>query len=459
MNIEHSWLGDLVMTITSPSGESVILHQQGVPQETLLGDPVDSDEANPIPGDCEQYCFANASANGSMAAYANANNGAFGYTLPPGTYQSLYPLTGLLGSQLNGVWTLTICDMWAQDNGFLCDWNIDFDPSLYANVVEFTPVYGAACDSTWWTGPGIVSTANGCENICVQNAAAGTYDYVYHAVDNWGCSYDTTLSITVAPPIVVDAGANATICNGGNVQLNAAVISGGLPPPPCDYTLELLDSFGDGWDGASLTVVINGVSTNWTLPGGSGGTAPITVNTGDIIQLIYNPSILFNGEHSYTLYNSTGGVAFTDTPPMTNGLAWSGVANCGPAATFIYSWSPTTGLNNPNIANPIATPGSTTTYTVTVSQVGHPGCTGTDQITITIGSGVDAGTDAVVTVCSNAAAFQLFSQLGGAPNAGGAWTGPGGAINGTFTPGPSTPGVLPYTVNGGNPCPGSDGST
>src|SRR5687767_10711010 len=34
-----------------------------------------------------------------------------------------------------------------------------------------------------------------------------------------------------------------------------------------------------------------------------------------------------------------------------------------------YSWSPTTGLNNPSIPNPIATPSVTTTYTVTISNV------------------------------------------------------------------------------------------
>ncbi len=47
----------------------------------------------------------------------------------------------------------------------------------------------------------------------------------------------------------------------------------------------------------------------------------------------------------------------------------------------IYTWSPTTGLSNPNIPNPVASPGSTTTYTVTVSD----GTTSdTDDVTVTI---------------------------------------------------------------------------
>ncbi|AKQ47601.1 hypothetical protein TH63_09675 [Rufibacter radiotolerans] len=47
-----------------------------------------------------------------------------------------------------------------------------------------------------------------------------------------------------------------------------------------------------------------------------------------------------------------------------------------------YVWTPTTGLSNPNIANPIATPTVTTTYTVTVSSTA--GCEATDEITITV---------------------------------------------------------------------------
>ena len=38
----------------------------------------------------------------------------------------------------------------------------------------------------------------------------------------------------------------------------------------------------------------------------------------------------------------------------------------GGSGAYTYEWTPTTGLNNPNIANPVATPEETTTYTVTV---------------------------------------------------------------------------------------------
>ncbi len=47
-----------------------------------------------------------------------------------------------------------------------------------------------------------------------------------------------------------------------------------------------------------------------------------------------------------------------------------------------YSWSPTTGLNDPNIANPVASPSATTTYTVTVSNDGR--CPDTDNVIVTV---------------------------------------------------------------------------
>ncbi|WP_162053437.1 gliding motility-associated C-terminal domain-containing protein [Pontibacter pamirensis] len=48
----------------------------------------------------------------------------------------------------------------------------------------------------------------------------------------------------------------------------------------------------------------------------------------------------------------------------------------------IYSWSPATGLSDPNILNPIAKPVETTTYTVTMTA--ESGCTYTDEVTITV---------------------------------------------------------------------------
>jgi gliding motility-associated-like protein len=52
-----------------------------------------------------------------------------------------------------------------------------------------------------------------------------------------------------------------------------------------------------------------------------------------------------------------------------------------PKATYVYSWSPVTGLSNPNIANPIATPSVTTEYVVSTTSAGG-GCLTTDTVLV-----------------------------------------------------------------------------
>lgn len=60
----------------------------------------------------------------------------------------------------------------------------------------------------------------------------------------------------------------------------------------------------------------------------------------------------------------------------------------GGGGPYTYSWTPTTGLNNPAIKMPIASPVTTTTYTVQV--VGSDGCPATDEVTVTVGGCCDA---------------------------------------------------------------------
>ncbi len=52
-----------------------------------------------------------------------------------------------------------------------------------------------------------------------------------------------------------------------------------------------------------------------------------------------------------------------------------------PKPGLVYSWNPATGLSNPNIANPLASPNTTTTYILTTKHDGG-GCTSTDTVTV-----------------------------------------------------------------------------
>ena len=74
---------------------------------------------------------------------------------------------------------------------------------------------------------------------------------------------------------------------------------------------------------------------------------------------------------------------------MPTANAGSNVAICEGNNTILnasggtsYNWSPATGLSATNISNPTASPTSTTTYTVTVTDAN--GCTNTDDVIITV---------------------------------------------------------------------------
>lgn len=89
--------------------------------------------------------------------------------------------------------------------------------------------------------------------------------------------------------------------------------------------------------------------------------------------------------------DSTTNICFAQCPVVDAG---DDIEHCNPSESTqlnatvpfgagSFSWSPTNGLNNVNIANPTASPAVTTTYTITYSD--GSGCIDTDQITVTVG--------------------------------------------------------------------------
>ncbi|HRH39824.1 MAG TPA: hypothetical protein PK760_15850, partial [Flavobacteriales bacterium] len=74
-------------------------------------------------------------------------------------------------------------------------------------------------------------------------------------------------------------------------------------------------------------------------------------------------------------------------------------------------------------------------------------------VTVTVNNLPDAGIDGGLVLCISSPTTALSTGLNGTPDAGGSWSGPGGASNGTFTPGVSATGIYTYTVAGIAPCP------
>jgi gliding motility-associated-like protein len=445
LDLEHSFMGDLVLIVQCPNGQNQILHQQG-------GGGIQIGEPNPQDNvDCSDpttqgipytYCFT-PMATETWVEWAN-NNG-FGGTIPAGNYEPIQPFTNLIGCPLNGIWTLTVIDNWAADDGTLFAFDINLDPSLYPPVTVFEPQIGLGSDSSYWVMPANFATVspNG-DVLSINPTAAGTYTYTYVVVDNFGCQNDSTVVLTVNDNPQADAGPDATICNGTPIQLDGNVVGGSNS---CDYTFNLEDSWGDGWNGNNLIVVVNGVTSTFTIPGGLNATHTLSIPNGASFTVQFDGAGAFINECSYEVLDAAGAVVLSDG---ANGNASTTVhtltGNC--LGNLTYAWTPAAAVSNPAILDPIATVNGATTLTLSVYPTGHPLCVTTDQVNINISASANPGTNNTLSICSQGTPADLFPLLGPAASPNGTWTNPAGAVvTMPYDPITMNPGAYTYTVD------------
>ncbi|MEZ4922507.1 MAG: gliding motility-associated C-terminal domain-containing protein [Crocinitomicaceae bacterium] len=205
----------------------------------------------------------------------------------------------------------------------------------------------------------------------------------------------------------------------------------------------------------------------------TGGTTPYSYNwnTGPTTSTITG---LTAGTYVLNVTDISGCNACPDTvilidPPQVTANAGVNVSICqgmnhnmtatAPNATT-YSWSPTTGLSNPLILNPIASPSTATTYTLTASNAN--GCSATDDIFVNVYPTpvVSAGADQ--TVCESSPTISLSGST--TNSIGDLWTTSGSgtfgnptALNTTYTPSASDilagSVVITLTGDASGPCP------
>src|SRR5688572_10630919 len=87
----------------------------------------------------------------------------------------------------------------------------------------------------------------------------------------------------------------------------------------CDYTLSMHDSYGDGWNGGSLQVSVNGSVVGNYAAGGYASSAAFTVCNDDQLELSYSAGDWEN-ENTYWLLDAAGNVLFVDGPDPEVGL-------------------------------------------------------------------------------------------------------------------------------------------
>lgn len=440
LELEHSFMGDIVVYLTCPNGQNVTLHQQGG-GGTQIGIPVQADNVDctdpTTQGVPFEYCFTS-SATQTWVEWVNANPGN---TLPAGTYEPIEPLTDLVGCPTNGVWTLTVVDNWAADDGTLFSFGLTLDPSLYPDLVVFTPQIGLGADSSYWNTPaafGTISTTNG-DQLTIAPTASGQFTYTYSVLDNFGCFHDTSFVLTVNDNPTPFAGPDVTVCGGDPIQLNGTINGGAGSASPCTYVLDLHDTFGDGWNGNTITVVINGASSNYTIQTGADALYNLVIPHGATCSVQFNPTGNWINECEYQLFDPQGNLI---TQSGQNGAAptnqaYTFTGDC--FGGFEFAWSPATGLNNPAIPNPIATITDPTTYTLTIFPTGHPLCATTDEVLLSMSESANPGEDSSLVICGSAAPVDLFPLLGPQASPNGSWFGP----NNQATTMPFNPATMP----------------
>jgi subtilisin-like proprotein convertase family protein len=126
-------------------------------------------------------------------------------------------------------------------------------------------------------------------------------------------------------------------------------------------------------NGGSGSNYINTVFTASGLMSITSGTAPFTD--------IYTPEEPFSNLTGSAVGNWT--LKVVDDEFIIGGtiVNWSIVVKTNQNALVTYSWSPTTGLSNSNISNPIASPTTTTTYTMTATV---NGCSASDSVIVSL---------------------------------------------------------------------------
>ena len=299
LNIEHSYIGDLSITIQCPNGQSTVLLPYSAGDNTgceFLGSPIDNDAVT-TPGTGATYCF---SASGTQTLVAAAGPVACSATIPPGTYLPTGNFSSLVGCPANGNWTIVVTDNLGSDNGYIFNWDININ--LPAATGTFTPTI---VSQGWNAATGLTST--GATTATVTPTATGSQCYTYSLTDNFGCTYTANQCITVNANTPVNAGPDVTICQGQSTTLTASGAT--------TY------SWNNGLGAGNPKIVSPTTTTTYTVTGTTAGCV------------------------------TTDQVTVTVLPPPTVTVS-PNTAICAGASTTLtasgattYTWAPTTGLS------------------------------------------------------------------------------------------------------------------
>jgi gliding motility-associated-like protein len=228
-NIEHSFVGDITISIICPDGSVMSIFPEAGTSGTFLGEPIDDESGTPGIG--YTYSFSPNSTGGTWMDYLNGGGAS---PIPAGDYAPEGSFDDLIGCPMNGTWQLEVCDIVGADDGYVFEFGIQFAPQYYPNVLQFTPVVGSGCDSSYWVEPNALTQVGpDCDWAIFDPTTPGNYTFQYRVINDFGCEFTQDISVTaVAPPDVNVA--DIPLCFGANNQLQA-IIENAVPNAPYAY--------------------------------------------------------------------------------------------------------------------------------------------------------------------------------------------------------------------------------
>lgn len=97
----------------------------------------------------------------------------------------------------------------------------------------------------------------------------------------------------------------------------------------CQYTFRLTDTFGDGWNGNTLSLTSNGAPfTTLTLPSGTEGIYNVTLIDGTTVAARFNAIGSWTYEPGYQIFDAFGNMIVNRPAPVTNGTTDTWLVNC-----------------------------------------------------------------------------------------------------------------------------------
>jgi hypothetical protein len=289
----------------------------------------------------------------------------------------------------------------ATGTGLGYQWQVSINGGgSFTNLTNTSP-YSGVYTATMTINPANL-TLNGYRYRCYVNGTCTPYVYsesalltvTAAAISTTAASISNSCSGNLTIPISV------TNCNNvGGISLAliydpAKLTFDGYQSPHAELSTGLLIVNNTGtqiklsWGSTNPADIGNGVLIEFKFKGNAGqstilswdtqtpGNCEYSDLTGTIITSFYN-----NGTVSIAA-NALIANAGNDVTINPGGNAQLNGSATGGATPYIYLWTPSTGLSNPNIANPVSTPVNTITYTLTVTD--NNTCASSDQVTVTV---------------------------------------------------------------------------